>query len=574
MVDEQAIHELFPYRDANNKPSYRQGQFELIRDTLAAFEHDDVVDVVAEAPTGTGKTSVAVTVARVMTRGFQDLVAEAKYKAENEDITAAMEHMAPRQAHLITSMKMLQDVYLSDDPGIRLVKGKGNYECERNPQGGLGALDAAAHGRDKSFSCDDADIMFGRLCDRCPYRKAREDARWAPVALHNFDGFLHQITLGAAFTPRRLLTIDEAHNTEEKIRNFLTLTLSPRTFSALDLDYDRPSSDDIDVVTTWVGSMLSRVKNKSKEIADRLLSLRNGKIGAHAIEEMAKLVKLSRSVDSLSTKLTRFHSSRRPEADIKPATWTATLTGADTVVLEPVDAGRFVPSALMRYGEKRLHMSATFLNARGAYERSVNLRTGRARFLSVPSTFPVANRPIVKAPAGRLGARDWEENMPRAVERLREIMARHPDVRGVVHCTSYHMAEELGRALGSARVLVYDRATRASTVGAFVSGNTRPNAVLMAVSLTEGYDFKDDLCRFQVLVRVPYPVPGKCMKARMEKDPRFYAWRTSLTLVQTYGRGVRSATDHCQTYVLDDRFRDFVRRERDQLPRLLLEAIK
>jgi len=120
----------------------------------------------------------------------------------------------------------------------------------------------------------------------------------------------------------------------------------------------------------------------------------------------------------------------------------------------------------------------------------------------------------------------------------------------------------------------YEKRTRDSVINRFMSGWEYPDGVLMAVALTEGYDFKNDLCRFQVMVRVPYPVPGKCMKARMEKDGRFYGWRTSLTLVQTYGRGVRSKTDYCKTYVLDSRFTDFVKREDDQLPYWFLEAIK
>jgi Rad3-related DNA helicase len=576
-MDEQLIHAAFPHRDGSNNPTYRDNQFELIRDALEAFKDDAVEDVVVEAPTGAGKTSIAVTVARVMTIGFDELLPRAR-QVGHDDVIAGMEIVAPRQAHLITSMKMLQDAYLGDDPLIKLVKGKGNYECHRNPrQGALAAMSAAVNGRNQDFSCDEAEQMFGSACKKdCPYKLARDKARWAPIALHNFDSFLHQVTLGGAFIPRRLLTVDEAHNGEEKLRNFMTLELNERMFSIVDLPWVLPKSEDIDTVTEWVRGMLAGVDGRRQELSTKLQNLRKSpRLGLREIESMSKLVKATRIVEGIQTKLDRFYKSRKPATDINPASWVATIAPTGSVTLEPVDAGRFVPAALLRYGDKRLHMSATFLNGRGGYTRAVNLRAAKAKFLSAPSTFPVASRHINMRPSGRLGAKDWNANFPKAVENVRKIMDENPGVRGVIHCTSYTMASQFAEALkDSKRIVWYEKKTRDSIVNRFMSGWEYPDGVLLAVALTEGYDFKNDLCRFQTIVRVPYPVPGKCMKARMEKDGRFYGWRTSLTLVQTYGRGMRSKTDHCKTYVLDSRFTDFVKREKDQLPYWFLEAIQ
>lgn len=575
-VDEQIIHDLFPHRDEKGRPTYRKNQFELIRDTLIAFEDSGVSDVVVEAPTGAGKTSIAVTVARVMTQGFEKLLPKARAIA-HDDIVMAMEHLAPRQAHLITSMKLLQDAYLGDDPLIKLVKGKANYECHRNPRkGGLARMSAAVAGRAQDFSCDESEQVFGRMCDKnCPYKKAREDARFAPIALHNFDSFLNQVTMGGAFVPRRLMTIDEAHNSEEKLRNFMTLELDETIFSRIELPWSLPVSEEIEAVTDWVRVMLASVDSRRKDLAEQLQNARKKNQSLREIEKMSKLVKAVRLIEGVQQKLDRFYKSRRPATNIKPASWVASISPTDVVKLEPVDAGRFVPSALTRYGDKRLHLSATFLNGRGGYERAVNLKPGSTHFLSAPSTFPVESRLIYPRPAGRLGAKDWNRNYSQAVSEIREIIHENPGVRGVIHCTSYTMADQFAQSLGDEkRIIHYNRDNRNAIINRFMSGWEYPDGVLLAVGLTEGYDFKGDLCRFQVLVRVPFPVPGKCMKARMEKDGRFYGWRTSLTLVQTYGRGMRSPTDFCKTYVLDERFNDFIKRENDQLPYWFSEAVK
>jgi len=54
----------------------------------------------------------------------------------------------------------------------------------------------------------------------------------------------------------------------------------------------------------------------------------------------------------------------------------------------------------------------------------------------------------------------------------------------------------------------------------------------------------------------------------------WYAWQTALRLVQTYGRSVRSETDHAATYVLDSQFTWFLQQHRDLFPEYFLEAIR
>ena len=560
MYDE-LIHRYFPHRDERGRPSFRPYQFEVIRDTLAAFDDDAVTDVVVEAPTGAGKTSIAVTVARVMTHDFPRALSRAR---DTDDDQAAFEIMAPHQAHLITSMKMLQDAYLGDDPDIKLVKGKSNYVCDRGT--GQKSMDGI-----QRLSCDDAEQMYGRLCEHdCPYREARRAAQWAPIALHNFDSFLNQASLGQAFGPRRLLTLDEAHNGEEKLRNFMTIVMDRAMFEDLGLRWVEPVNiKDIKSVIEWARGRLVDVKSMNDVFESELSVLRRGRQGPLEIQRMAHIVRFQRRTSMIEQRLDRFCKSSTHK---RPVLWVAHMDEGK-MHLEPVDAGRFVPGALLRFGEKRLHMSATFLNGNGDYTRAVCLK--RATHITVPSTFPAANRRIVVKQAGNLKMGLWKTNLVNVIGRVKEILAENRDVRGVVHCTSYNMSRDLASHLRDQRLLFYERETRDRVVNDFISGRAAKDAVLVAVALREGYDFKDDLCRFQIIVRVPYPVNNKrgWMQARIDKDRPFYFWRTSLSLVQTYGRGVRSASDWCQTYVLDQRFHSFVNAQRHQLPGWFLEAI-
>ena len=558
MLDEGIIHALFPHRDGRGRPSYRQGQFEVIRDALAALDDASIEDVIVEAPTGAGKTSIAVTVARVLTRNFAHLKSELR-GAETDD---TLPLLADDQAHLITSMKMLQDAYLGDDAQIALVKGKSSYECRHMPR----------LYPDAPLTCDDAEIVYGHTCpaEMCPYMQARHRARWSAIALHNFDSFLWQAVRGNVFLPRRLLTLDEAHNAEEKIRQFTSFVLGPEAFARVGLPWAPPPAD-IDRaqdIGEWCTSQLERLAILALDVEVQLKDLRRE--SADRIDpQMAACVKLQRRVSALIERLNRCL------ATLEKTEWSVDTKLNGDLVFEAVDAGYFVPKTFYKYGRQRLHLSATFLNGAGAYTRAVRLRMPRTRWLTVASTFPRERRPIIFRPAGPLGVVDWQANLPTAIGEFKRILAAHARERGVVHCTSYDMARDIAEAMhGDRRLLIYEKNERADTLANFMGGKPLANnVVLLAVGLREGFDFKYDLCRFQVIMRVPYPAITRCVRAIGQDNRVYYPWRTALALVQAYGRGMRAVDDRCVTYVLDARFQKFVADHGAQLPAWFTEAI-
>lgn len=575
MIDENLIHELFPHRTAGGGPSYRQHQFEVIRDALQALSDSDTDTVVIEAPTGSGKTDIAKTVALYMTRDFPALLHRARFLPKNA-VDEAYAIMAPGQAHVITSMKLLQDAYLKTRGRVSLIKGKGNYPCTRDPRDTLSLMGSAAGGS-PDFSCHDADLFYGSAgcgAGKCSYQDAKDTARWTPIALHNFDSFLSQCTLGGAFpSPRALITLDEAHNIEDKIVSFASVDLISPAFRFLGLPWTTPASDDAKVVSAWVEvvskNLDDRLVKLSQDLANERVSYQaSHRPGAGAnLKHLADMVK---KATDIKQRIGRYVASNNGKS---PMPWVAEI-GSDSVRLEPVKAGRFVKEALLKWGHKRLLLSATFLDGDKAFSRSVNLGVEKTRHLSVPSTFPADRRPLIRRYVGDMGFKGYEGNFEALSKAISEIMDENKGVRGVVHCTSYQMSEALSAVLAKKRFVWHGRDDRVSVVNKFLSGGDAKDAVLVGVGLTEGYDFRDDLCRFQLIIRLPYQYPSKRVKARSELDPRFSDWRACLTLVQTYGRGMRGAEDSCRTYILDSRFNRFLSANKKQLPAWFQEAIR
>jgi hypothetical protein len=95
------------------------------------------------------------------------------------------------------------------------------------------------------------------------------------------------------------------------------------------------------------------------------------------------------------------------------------------------------------------------------------------------------------------------------------------------------------------------------------------------LQLPSDLDLKDDLSRFQIITKVPYPDLGdRWINEKRKISGQWYTWQTALRLVQGYGRSIRSKEDWAKTYVLDSAFLPFVRKNKNILPHWFIQAIQ
>ena len=91
--------------------------------------------------------------------------------------------------------------------------------------------------------------------------------------------------------------------------------------------------------------------------------------------------------------------------------------------------------------------------------------------------------------------------------------------------------------------------------------------VLVSPSLTYGIDLKDDLARFQIIVKLPYlPLQDKRIQKLFKSDPEWYENKMLNTLVQSCGRATRGKDDFSTTYILDGNIVKVLHRCRGKLP--------
>lgn len=509
----------FPFR------SYRQGQLEAIEAAQAAFAAGKRF-VIIEAPTGSGKSAIAVTLAR-----------------------------EAASSYIVTAQKILQDQYVQDFPDLALMKGRANYPCLIAP------THAAA-----------APCIAGRKlpeCVQCPYFTAKDEAMAASTATMNYAYYLAELNYAGGFGERSLLVLDEAHNAEAALMNFVQVTLSDTQLALCGVVGRIPNAlDDLEYFD-FAAELLPELEARSLLLENQLKVERTGS------EMSVTLLRNKRWLDGTARRIRHLLASY----DDGEADWVVERTrngSGQSITFKPVRVDAFAHELLFASTDRALLLSATILDA-PTYLRSLGIAPEDAEIITVESNFPPENRPIVLQPSARLTRHHLENDLPRLTDAVARIMAQHPAEKGVIHAHSYRIAAHLARNLpAEAReriVTHYDSSGRDAALAQHCSS---PDAtVLLTPSMTEGIDLAEDRARWQVICKIPYPFLGDLqIKVRTEQDPAWYQWRTCLTVVQAYGRSVRSETDYAVTYLLDADFPAFLRRQKGRLPLWFLEAVR
>jgi len=440
-------------------------------------------------------------------------------------------------SYLVTTQKVLQDQYLSDFADLASIKGRSNYDC-------LVAPVDAAH----------APCLVGKLypeCDECPYFVAKAQAQEAQVALMNGPYLLAEANFVGGFSARRLLVIDEAHTLEQTVSDHLTVRLEPALLEGAGLAGARVPRD-------WEG-------------LDDLLDLAIRMKLPEGDDHETSLVRARRK--ALRDGLERWRRTW-PEA-----AWVIEESERG-VAVRPVWPGALAEDVCLELGDQVVMMSATLLDPE-LTARSLGLESHEVAWVRLDSAFPVSNRPVRIPPRGA-GARMRQSELeraglPRLVDLVGAVLDAHPAEKGVIHTHTYRIAQRLANDLPprhQSRLLTPGRAGERQVALDRHRKRSSPS-VLLSPSLTEGVDLADDLARFQVICKLPYPYLGDpVVRERMARDPAWYDVQTAVNLIQAYGRSVRGPEDWAVTYILDEGWWQFARRLGERLPEWFIEALE
>jgi len=507
----------------------RPGQPEVIEKI-----HSDVISekkfFVLAAPTGSGKSVIL----HVLARAINDLPQE-DFNGTNTLIT--------------TSQLVLQDQYEKDfvPDNVFVMKGRPNFKCQQPAsKDDLTCANGVCLVQTTKTSCSDT----------CPYKMAKRIALHHPEVITNFAYFLNiQNHYGEGLGLRRVLIVDEAHNIENALMNYVECVISQNILKFCHIDMTLPFHDEFRDYADFLEELGETVAEK----IDTLQAQINRRPELVFGEEARQLKRLETLLDKVS--FLRFHS--------RTCRW---IADPDEEKLKV----SFKPINISQFGQRLVFDNADIIILSSATitpEQVRRLGVEEFEYIEMPSTFPAENRPIYSMNTGRMGWEHLEKTLPKIVEDVDYILDKFPDQKGIVHATSYRISKYImENTRHQDRLLSHDSSNRAQVLEEHMT-NGDPT-VLLSPSMTEGIDLKGDKSRFQVIVKIPFAsLADKQIKARMREDPVWYASLAATTMMQAYGRSVRSKDDTAITFILDSGFGYFMKRNHSLFCNWFKEAI-
>jgi Rad3-related DNA helicase len=239
--------------------------------------------------------------------------------------------------------------------------------------------------------------------------------------------------------------------------------------------------------------------------------------------------------------------------------------GAWNLEFKPIEVSQFAEEHLFYYGERILMMSATILD-KEAFFKSLRVNPDDCEFIRTDSPFAPETREVQIVPVAKLSAKTKDKALPKITEVVEMIINElHPDEKGIIHTHSYEIQQYLMENIKTDRFVFHTAGNREEQLD--YHKLVKKPTILVSPSMYEGVDLKDEMSRFQIVIKMPFPYLGdKQVAAKKERFKGWYEHQTAVALIQSFGRSTRNEKDYSTTYVLDANFVWFYENNRNLFP--------
>lgn len=524
-------------------------QVDIIDRIEAAFKSGKKF-VICCAPTGSGKSFIARTLANISnapSAELQQLIRS--YDAYKMDFDGNFTYEKECKdeptsgSFALTITKSLQDQYQELFPESDTLKGKTNYRCDvdENYDVELAPCTFAPSLRDKCW-----------VENRCPYYNARNDALLSKFAVLNYKMFL---ALPNHTKRKNFLICDEASELEDEIVRQFSAEIFYEKLTQYNISHEILVTDNRDRALTWIHNLLEPLTTEISKFAEKSTSKKQGLFTQQEKIKYQFLKNLHRSLTVIS------------------AHWTdcefVIDIDAKRVSLTPLKANT-LSKYIFDYGEKIVLMSATIIDHKN-FAKSLGIKD--YEFIEVESSFDSKKSPIYISSKHKLNHKNLRNVLPDICAQIKLITEHHKNEKGIIHTHSNEITGFIRDRLGNGRYLYRDTNSTNEDILKRHHETTEPS-VLVSPSLVYGVDLKDDLARFQIIVKLPFlPLGSKRIKKLFELDKEWYENKMLNAIVQASGRGTRGKDDHCVTYILDGNFINVIKRAKNKLPKHFIDRI-
>ncbi len=447
--------------------------------------------------------------------------------------------------------KQLQAQVVDDFPYAIELKGRSNYPCLKSTKlscnectkerGNYSATACKAceytycFARPKGKKTKKSEMQETCPCESdCPYIRQKRRAKASELAILNTPFFLNEANFAGDFSGWPWVVLDEGDLTENVLMSFIELSISKATIQRLRLEPPKKT-----VQQDWI----DWAQNSAIPVINSRLGELEKSPGMNPFE-----IREKKDMERLLDKLHFFINQ-----DLN--NWVF-LPSEIEWVWKPVFIARYATSRLWDHGKRFFIMSATIISPE-QFARDLGLKQDDVEFIDLPSVFPPERRPIHFIPAADMTHRNKEIAWPQVVRAMDKIIAQYPREKGLIHTVSYPLARFVyEHSEHSARFDQHDSKDRTSVLNHFKADPS--SRILLSPSMDRGVDLPGDLCRFIIILKIPFPNLGDEQISRRLYSAHDGTLRSAVqtirSIIQATGRGMRSADDYCETYILDNQF--------------------
>lgn len=424
---------------------------------------------------------------------------------------------------IVTKTRGLQSQYMADFEEIGMVdlRGRRNYHCDMRPD-------------DPDYTCEEG------YAARCSYRgtpacecsAAENRAATSSLVVTNYAKWTKSKLFGQGMSHFQQVIFDEGHNTFDALSDAMQVTLGAYEIND-QLKMDFPGSPECESVDIWRGWA-----QFAKGEAEREMLAAQARIAGLA-DPKPSWVKHFTHMRNLVRKLSVLATARSSDWIVEQ--------NRDGYQFDPIRPGKYAESSLL-FRLPRIIVSSATLRPKSMY--MIGIGKDHFTFKEWDSSFDPNRCPIYYVPTMRVDAKSMG-NLPYLWAMFDRIMGRRGDRKGIIQTTSYEYQKSVKQCSAYAGRMILNDRGEAPTEKIEEYMAAGPGAVLVSPSIGEGYDFKDDLCRYNIALKIPFEPPSKILQAREQEDREYRSYRAFNKLVQQFGRDMRSDKDWSERFIGD-----------------------
>ncbi|MCH7559829.1 MAG: DEAD/DEAH box helicase family protein [Thaumarchaeota archaeon] len=512
--------------------------------------------IIISAPTGVGKSFVGTAIAQFFEKSF-----------------------------VVTASKHLQNQYIDDIPFLSSVKGKKNYACLKLMESK--AVEDIAFAFEQELTCEKgqcveektvtgtkyckfkpkiSDLEKGKELEQsCHYYLEKYTSLLSDHPLWNYHSFFQIMKFNksnfAKYLQRKVSIFDEAHRIEDQIIQFIGIDITKKQLDECGINFSSRIFNDIDSTLSVLDSMRT------------FYGTELGRMETDGMGDYKQYGKFLSNFDRTVNARIDIDNDRDNfvinDPEIKFGKF-------NSISIKPLDISNFIQSFFET--EYQIFMSATI--DMHSFCENMGLSESDVAFIDTPkSPFPLENRKVTFLNIGNLGKNAKPEIELKVHKKIDELLTLHANERGLILTSSIFRCNKILENLSSenkSRIRICHSTNPSGKTQDDIIKEHQDDStgVLLSSSLWEGVDLKDDLSRFQIIAKIPYPNYGeKRTKIKMSKYPLWYNSQTLMKLLQGFGRSIRSENDWAKTYVLDSTINFLISRTKNMIPKAYYDVL-